>query len=92
MSSKLCKSWSSQDQLLEDLVIRLEETEQGVGLTLCVNGLIIAGDITSSKKYFDRMSTFFGEFNYYRGHRFDRKGTSITRNRLNNLHGRSGKV
>jgi len=61
MSSKLCNNWSSQDQLLEDLIIRLEETEEGVGLTLCVNGLIIAGDMISSKKYFDKMSTFFEE-------------------------------
>lgn len=61
MSSKLCKSWSSQGQLLEDLIIRLEETERGVGLTLCINRLIIAGDMTSPNKYFDRMSTFFEE-------------------------------
>jgi hypothetical protein len=61
MSSKLCNSRSSQDQLLEDLIIRLEETEESVGLTLCVNGLIIAGDMISSKKYFDKMSTFFEE-------------------------------
>jgi hypothetical protein len=61
MCSKLCKSTSSQDQLLEDLTIRLEETEQGVGLTLCINRLVMAGNMTSSKKYFDIMSTFFEE-------------------------------
>lgn len=42
---------SSQDQLLEDLIERLQETEAGVGLALCVNGLILAGDMISSKRY-----------------------------------------
>jgi hypothetical protein len=61
MCSNLCKSTSSQDQLLEDLTIRREKTEAGIGLTLCVNGLILAGDMTSSNKYFDKISTFFEE-------------------------------
>ena len=50
---------SSEDELLEYLIKILEETEAGVGLTLCVNGLIIAGDMISSKKYFDKISTFY---------------------------------
>ena len=49
---------SSQDEVLEYLIKRPEETEAGVGLTLCVNGLISAGDMISSNKYFDKISTF----------------------------------
>jgi hypothetical protein len=56
---------------LEHLIKRLEETEAGVDLTPCVNGLIIAEDMISSKKYFDKISAFFGEFNYYRVHLFN---------------------
>ena len=52
---------SSEDELLEYLIKILEETEAGVGLTLCVNGLIIAGDMISSKKYFDKISTFYND-------------------------------
>ena len=52
---------SSEDEVLEYLIKILEETEAGVGLTLCVNGLIIAGDMISSKKYFDKISTFYND-------------------------------
>jgi gamma-glutamyl-gamma-aminobutyrate hydrolase PuuD len=62
---------SSEDELLEYLIKILEETEAGVDLTPCVNGLIIAGDMISSKKYSDKISAFFGEFNYYRVHLFN---------------------
>jgi hypothetical protein len=49
----------SEDELLEYLIKILEETEAGVDLTPCVNGLIIAGDMISSKKYSDKISAFF---------------------------------
>jgi hypothetical protein len=52
---------SSEDELLEYLIKILEETEAGVGLTLCVNGLIIAGDMISSKKYFEKISAFYND-------------------------------
>jgi hypothetical protein len=52
---------SSQDEVLEYLLKRLEETDAGISLTLCVNGLIIAGQMISSKKYFDKISTIFNE-------------------------------
>ena len=56
---------------MEHLIKRLEETDAGVGLTLCVNGLIIAEDMISSKTYSDKISAFFGEFIYYRVHLFN---------------------
>ena len=52
---------SSQDELLEYLIKRVEAIEAGIAVTLYVNGLIIAGNMISSKKYYDKMSTFFDE-------------------------------
>lgn len=52
---------SSQDEVLEYLVKILEETDAGVNLTICVNGSIISGQMISSKRYFDEISTFFNE-------------------------------
>lgn len=52
---------SSQDEVLEHLIRRLEETDAGINVTLCVNGLIISGQMISSKSYFDKISNFFNE-------------------------------
>lgn len=52
---------SSQDEVLEHLIRRLEETDAGINVTLCVNGLIISGQMISSKRYFDKISNFFNE-------------------------------
>ena len=53
---------SSEDEVLEYLIKILEETDGGVTLTLCVNGLIIAGEyMISSKKYFDKISAFYND-------------------------------
>jgi hypothetical protein len=49
---------SSEDELLEYLIKILEETEAGIGLTLCVNGLIIAGDMITSKRYWINVHFF----------------------------------
>jgi hypothetical protein len=52
---------SEFDEVLEHIVKRAEETGAGLGVTLCVNGLIIAGDVIRSARYFDKVSTFFNE-------------------------------
>ena len=52
---------SSQDEVLEHLIRRLEETDAGINVILCVNGLIISGQMISSKRYFDKISNFFNE-------------------------------
>ena len=52
---------SSHDELLEYLVKRVEVIEASINVILYVNGLIIAGNMISSKKYYDKMSTFFDE-------------------------------
>ena len=54
---------SSQDEVLEYLVRILEETDTGISLTLSVNGLIISGQMISSKRYFDELSNFYNEKN-----------------------------
>jgi hypothetical protein len=62
---------SSEDELLEYLIKILEETEAGVGLTLCVNGLIIAGDMIGPRHARIKFPLFFGEFKHYRVHLFN---------------------
>jgi hypothetical protein len=49
----------SSDEVLEYFVQRVEETGVGISIQLCVKGLIIVGSLTSSKQYYDRMSTIF---------------------------------
>jgi hypothetical protein len=46
---------------LEYLVKMLEETDVGLSLTLCVDGSIISGQMISSKRYFEEMSTYFNQ-------------------------------
>ncbi|HEX7259283.1 MAG TPA: hypothetical protein VF242_14605 [Nitrososphaeraceae archaeon] len=43
------------DRILEYLVQRVEETGIGFDITLCVNGLVIYGNMIHSKQYYDLM-------------------------------------
>jgi hypothetical protein len=54
---------SSQDEVLEYLIKRVEETGLGTSITLSVNGSTISGEMISSKRYFDEMSNYFSEDN-----------------------------
>jgi hypothetical protein len=49
---------SSHDEILEFLVKKVEETGIGLGITLCVNGLVITGTLMRSQLYYDEMSRF----------------------------------
>jgi hypothetical protein len=46
---------SDNDGLLEFLIMKVEETGIGAGVTLCVNGSIITGNLIKSKIYYDKM-------------------------------------
>lgn len=43
----------SSDEVLEYLVQKTEETSIGISVTLTVNGLVIVGELASSKNYYD---------------------------------------
>jgi hypothetical protein len=45
----------SSDQVLEYLVQKTEETSIGINITLTINGLVIVGELISSKNYYDYM-------------------------------------
>jgi hypothetical protein len=62
-TSIACDKMSSQDEVLEYLIKILEETDLGVSLTLCVNGSIISGQMISSKRYFEELSSIYSEKN-----------------------------
>jgi hypothetical protein len=46
---------SDNDGLLEFLIMKVEETGIGAGVTLCINGSIITGNLIKSKIYYDKM-------------------------------------
>jgi hypothetical protein len=46
---------SDNDGLLEFLIMKVEETGIGPGITLCMNGSIITGNLIKSKVYYDKM-------------------------------------
>ncbi len=46
---------SDNDGLLEFLITKVEETGIGAGITLCVNGSIITGNLIKSRIYYDKM-------------------------------------
>lgn len=46
---------SENDGLLEFLIMKVEETGIGAGITLCFNGSIITGNLIKSKIYYDKM-------------------------------------
>jgi hypothetical protein len=52
----------SSDQVLEYLVQKTEETSIGINITLTINGLVIVGELISSKNYYDYMSGLFEAF------------------------------
>jgi hypothetical protein len=41
--------------LLEFLITKVEETGIGAGITLCVNGSVITGNLIKSRVYYDKM-------------------------------------
>ena len=49
----------SSDQVLEYLVMKTEEASIGINITLTINGLVILGELISSKNYYDYMSGLF---------------------------------
>jgi hypothetical protein len=49
----------SSDQVLEYLIQKTEETSIGISVTLTINGLVIVGELISSKNYYDYMSGLF---------------------------------
>jgi len=46
---------NDNDELLEFLLRKVEETGIGAGITLCLNGSIITGNLIKSKIYYDKM-------------------------------------
>jgi hypothetical protein len=52
----------SSDQVLKYLVQKTEETSIGISVTLTINGLVIVGELISSKNYYDYMSGLFEAF------------------------------
>ena len=52
----------SSDGVLEYLVQKTEETSIGISVTLTINGLVIVGELISSKNYYDYMSGMFEAF------------------------------
>jgi hypothetical protein len=50
---------SYTDEVLEFLVRKVEETGVGIPVTLCVNGLVVAGTMMRSRLYYDEMSKVF---------------------------------
>ena len=52
----------TSDQVLEYLVQKTEETSIGINITLTINGLVIVGELISSKNYYDYMSGLLGAF------------------------------
>ena len=52
----------SSDGVLEYLVQKTEETSIGISVTLTINGLVIVGELISSKNYYDYMSGLLEAF------------------------------
>jgi hypothetical protein len=52
----------SSDQVLEYLIQKTEETSIGINITLTINGLVIVGELISSKNYYDFMSGLLEAF------------------------------
>ncbi len=53
----------SSDRVLEYLVQQVEATGIGVGITLCIRGLVVFGNMIRSKRYFDLMSEITNKSN-----------------------------
>ena len=52
----------SNDEVLEYLVQKVEETAIGFSVTLNVNGLVIVGESIRSKLYYDHLSRLFDTY------------------------------
>ena len=46
---------NNNDEILEFLISKVEETGIGAGITLCMNGSILTGNLIKSKIYYDKM-------------------------------------
>jgi hypothetical protein len=49
----------SNDEVLEYLIQKVEETKIGPSVTLAIRGLVVVGGLVSSKLYYDRLSSLF---------------------------------
>lgn len=49
----------SNDEVLEYLIQKVEETKIGPGVTLTTGGLVVVGGLVSSKVYYDYLSSLF---------------------------------
>lgn len=49
----------SNDEILEYLIQKVEETKIGPGVTLATGGLVVVGGLVSSKVYYDYLSSLF---------------------------------
>jgi hypothetical protein len=46
---------NDNDEILEFLIRKVEETGIGAGITLCMNGSILTGNLIKSRIYYDKM-------------------------------------
>jgi hypothetical protein len=46
---------NDNDEILEFLIRKVEETGIGAGITLCINGSILTGNLIKSRVYYDKM-------------------------------------
>jgi hypothetical protein len=49
----------SNDEVLEYLIQKVEETKIGPSVTLAIGGLVVVGGLVSSKVYYDYLSSLF---------------------------------
>jgi hypothetical protein len=49
----------SNDEVLEYLIQKVEETKIGPSVTLAIRGLVVVGGLVSSKLYYDYLSSLF---------------------------------
>jgi hypothetical protein len=49
----------SNDEVLEYLIQKVEETKIGPSVTLTIGGLVVVGGLVSSRRYYDYLSSLF---------------------------------
>jgi hypothetical protein len=54
----------SNDEVLEYLIQKVEETKIGPSVTLAIGGLVVVGGLVSSKLYYDYLSSLFEIYTY----------------------------
>jgi hypothetical protein len=52
----------SNDEVLEYLIQKVEETKIGPSVTLAIGGLVVVGGLVSSKVYYDYLSNLFDNY------------------------------